>query len=147
MYRKSDNEPLVTQFNVQRFTTTFTPQPQEELPLPPAQREPETILGEHISVKGQLKFNDLLRIDGTFEGELLSEGTLIVGPTGVIKADLNLKDAFISGKVEGNISVSGRLILRGNAEIHGNITAQYLGIDEGVSILGQVTVFPPNIPE
>ena len=102
--------------------------------------EPETTIGENVSINGQLKFESMLRIDGSFEGELLSEGKLIVGPKGHVKAEINLKEAYISGKVEGNITVSGRLVLRGHAEIIGNITAQSLSVDEGVSINGHLSI-------
>ena len=135
------SEPHSSPYNLSRFSS-YSPTEVETKPTPPSSEEPETILGENISVKGQLKFDSMLRIDGTFEGELLSEGKLIIGPTGHVKANIDLKEAFISGKVEGNITVSGRLVLRGHAEIVGDITAQSLSVDEGVSILGHVTVLP-----
>jgi cytoskeletal protein CcmA (bactofilin family) len=105
--------------------------------------EPETIIGENVTMKGELHFKRLLRIDGTFEGDLISNGKLIVGPKGSVKAHINLQEAFISGKVDGNITVTERLVLRGRAEVHGDITAPLLSVDEGVSIVGIVTVrFP-----
>lgn len=106
--------------------------------------EPETVIGEHVTIKGTISFEHLLRVDGTFEGELESQGNLIVGPKGFVKANLNLKEAFIAGKVEGNITVKERLVLRGRAEIRGDITAPLLSIDEGVSIIGGVYVTAPE---
>lgn len=108
---------------------------------------PETILGEEVTIKGTLTFQNCLRIDGSFEGELISDGKLIVGPKGVVKAHLNLQEAFISGKVEGDITVKERLVLRGRAEIRGNITAPLLSVDEGVSIIGQLNVVMAQKPE
>jgi cytoskeletal protein CcmA (bactofilin family) len=105
---------------------------------------PETILGEKVSVKGTLTFDRLLRIDGSFEGELISDGKLIVGPTGSVKANINLKEAYIAGKIEGDISVKEKLVLRGRAEVLGNITAPILSVDEGVSIVGQISVIAPS---
>ncbi len=122
----------------------YTPPVQEERPMlsAPSIEVPETILGEQVSVKGELQFDELLRIDGTFEGSLHSNGKLIIGPKGLVKADISLQEAYISGRVEGDITVSGRLILRGEAEIYGNITARFLSVDEGVTIVGQVNVSP-----
>jgi hypothetical protein len=34
---------------------------------------PETVIGEYVVVKGELEFDRLLRIDGLFEGKLISE--------------------------------------------------------------------------
>ena len=102
--------------------------------------EPETTLGEGVTFRGELKFDRLLRIDGTFEGELISEGKVVIGPTGTVKANLNLKSAIIEGSVEGNVTVEERLELRGNASIEGDIKAQSLTVDDGVSIMGLVEV-------
>ena len=110
--------------------------------------EPETVIGKNVAVKGTIAFQSLLRIDGTFEGDLESSGKLIVGPEGYVKANLDLKEALIAGKIEGNITVKERLVLRGRAEVRGDITAPLLTIDEGVSIIGQVYVTAPEkLPE
>ena len=107
-----------------------------------AKEEPETTLGEGVTFRGELTFERLLRIDGTFEGELISKGKVIVGPKGQVKANLNLREAIIEGKVEGNITVEERLELRGGASVHGDITAKLLSVDEGVTMCGRVIVNP-----
>ena len=101
---------------------------------------PETTLGVGVTFRGQLSFERFLRIDGDFEGDLLSHGKVVVGPTGSVKADLNLREAIIEGKVEGNITVQEKLELRGQASIKGDIRAKSLCVDEGVSISGIVMV-------
>lgn len=101
---------------------------------------PETTLGEGVTFRGELSFERLLRIDGTFEGELLSQGKVIVGSKGKVKANLNLREAIIEGEVYGNITVQEKLELRGTATIHGDIKAKSLCIDEGVTLVGHVTV-------
>ncbi|WP_100934829.1 bactofilin family protein [Candidatus Chlamydia corallus] len=102
--------------------------------------EPETTLGEGVTFKGELAFERLLRIDGTFEGILVSKGKIIIGPKGVVKADIQLQEAIIEGVVEGNITVSGKVELRGGAIIKGDIQATTLCVDEGVRILGYLAI-------
>ena len=92
--------------------------------------------------RGQLSFERFLRIDGTFEGELLSQGKVIVGPTGKVKANLNLREAIVEGIIEGNITVQEKLELRGEAVVKGDIQAKSLCVDEGVTITGYVLVSP-----
>jgi len=129
-------------FKSPSFTPAYDSTPQ------PVIEEPETIIAENVNIKGTLSFQRLLRIDGTFEGEIDSNGKLVIGPTGFVKSNLNLQEAFISGKVEGDIVVKERLVLRGRAEVRGNITAPLLSVDEGVSIIGQVYVTAPEkLPE
>lgn len=110
------------------------------------EEEPETTLGEGVSFRGELSFERLLRIDGSFEGELLSQGKVIVGPKGSVKANLNLREAIIEGTVEGNITVQERLMLRGDAFVKGDIRAKSICVDEGVRIIGHITVLP-ELPE
>lgn len=110
------------------------------------EEEPETVIASNVEIKGSLRFQKLLRIDGIFEGELQSAGKLIIGPTGSVKANIDLEEAFISGKVIGNITVKKRLVLRGKAEITGDITAPMISVDEGVSIIGILNVVTQSTP-
>lgn len=103
---------------------------------------PETTLGEGVTFRGELSFERLLRIDGTFEGKLLSKGKVIVGPKGKVKANLHLKEAIVEGEVEGNITCEERLELRGESVVHGDIQAKRISVDEGVTIVGNVIVSP-----
>lgn len=112
---------------------------------------PETTLGAGVTFRGSLSFERFLRIDGSFEGELLSQGKVIVGPTGQVKANLNLREAIIEGAVEGNITVQEKLELRGEASVKGDIRAKALCVDEGVSIDGYILITskteqPPSPP-
>jgi cytoskeletal protein CcmA (bactofilin family) len=111
------------------------------------EEEPETIIASQVEIKGSLTFPKLLRIDGSFEGELRSTGKLIIGPTGSVKANIDLEEAFISGKVVGNITVKKRLVLRGKAEVTGDINAPLISVDEGVSIIGILNVGPPPLEQ
>lgn len=105
---------------------------------------PETTLGVGVTFRGQLSFERFLRIDGSFEGELLSQGKVVVGPTGKVKANLNLREAIIEGVVEGNITVQEKLELRGEAVVKGDIQSKSLCVDEGVTITGYVLVTPKS---
>lgn len=105
---------------------------------------PEAVLGSNVQVEGTLQFTGALRIDGQFEGELEGDGILTVGKTGQVKSHIEIQDAIIEGTVEGNISVSGRVELRGEAKVTGDISAKAITVDEGVSIVGRVSVRPPE---
>lgn len=111
-----------------------------------SEEEPETTLAPGVSIKGTMTFEKLLRVDGSFEGELVSSGKIIVGPTGSVQANLDLEEAYIAGKVVGNITVKKRLVLRGRAEVRGDITAPLISVDEGVSIVGILNVSQEQSP-
>ena len=136
--------------------TTFIPPPatpvalaeQEEFSSPQAEPEelPDAYIGAGVSLQGELEYPTLLHVDGKFEGKIKSSGRIVIGPEGHVKADLRLAEAFISGKIEGDICVQERLVLRGRAEVYGNITAPIVSVDEGVTIVGQLCVSTKNSP-
>lgn len=138
---KEEGDEMIgpTREELQAQKPTYYKMPERPM-APPQEEEPETVIGQSISIKGEICFTSLLRIDGNFEGTLNSNGKLIVGKTGFVKSDICLSEAFISGKVEGDIEVKGRLVLRGRAEIVGNIKAGKLSVDEGAIINGMVQI-------
>lgn len=102
--------------------------------------QPDMVIGEGVSVSGEVCFEKTLRVDGEFKGELLSDGRLIVGPQGRVNCHINLSSAVIEGQVTGNITVTGSLELLGNAKIFGDISASSLVVAPGVTLIGQVCV-------
>ncbi len=80
------------------------------------------------------------RIDGRFEGVIVSNGTLHVGPRGFIKSDLTgLAEVICEGKVQGSVTAT-RVVLRGKAVVVGNIHANTLSMTEKVSVFGVMNV-------
>lgn len=98
-----------------------------------------------MEFKGSLKFGDRLRIDGRFEGELTSSGTLHVGPQGDVRADVDVGGAVVEGTVEGNITASDRIELRSTARMMGDVRASKLVVEEGVVFLGRCEVGPDKV--
>lgn len=135
-YNESNNEiPRWTTSD--EFNTISETEAEETLKI----EEPETSLGESVSFKGELSFERFICIHGNFEGTLISNGKLIVGPKGTVKSDITLNEAIIEGLVEGNVTAD-RVELRGEAKVRGNIKAKTLSVDEGTVIIGQVNVIP-----
>ena len=100
----------------------------------------ETVISPDAEFKGSLKFKDSLRIDGSFEGEIDSQGTLFVGKTGLVKAEIHVGNIIVEGKIEGNVTCDDKIELRSTAKMFGDITAARLTIAEGVNIVGKCSV-------
>ncbi|MDP8262890.1 MAG: polymer-forming cytoskeletal protein [Candidatus Ancaeobacter aquaticus] len=109
--------------------------------------ENKTNLCSDVEFKGTLIFKDFLRLDGKFEGEISSPGTLIIGSNGTIKADINVGNVIAEGKVYGNITAQDKIELRGNAQLFGDIKASRIVITEGVVFVGKCDVNPNNSVE
>lgn len=95
-----------------------------------------SILGKGCKFKGTVEVEGTLRIDCEFEGVVNCPDTLVVGKTGVVKADINVKNAVIGGKVIGNINATNKIELQSGSHIEGDIQTHRLVIDEGVFFEG-----------
>lgn len=107
-----------------------------ETPLPDL--DIDAFIGEGTFFEGKFSFKGVVRIDGSVNGELKCDGTLIVGETGVLEAVIHTRDAVIRGKVKGDIKADGRLELKSPCTIEGDMRAQTLVVEEGVGIQGNV---------
>jgi len=95
-----------------------------------------SILGAGSHFKGTIKASGTLRVEGEFEGDADCRETLEVGKTGTVKANLNVKEAVIAGKVFGNIKATSRIELQSGSHLEGDIVTKRLVIDEGVFFEG-----------
>ena len=95
-----------------------------------------SILGKGCKFKGTIDVEGTLRIDSEFEGVVNCPETLVVGKTGVVKAEINVKNAVIGGKVVGNINATNKIELQSGSHIEGDIRTHRLVIDEGVFFEG-----------
>jgi cytoskeletal protein CcmA (bactofilin family) len=105
--------------------------------------EEGTNIPSGADITGTIKFDKIMRIDGNFEGELITDnGDLFVGKTGSIKATIRVRCAIIEGRVEGDITASDKVEIRQKAQINGNLQAKELVIEEGVIFTGNCKVHP-----
>lgn len=112
-----------------------------------AKGEVEAFLGTGSSFEGKLVFEDIVRLDGIFTGEIVSKGTLIIGPEAKVKAELKVNTLIMSGSFQGNIEAVTGVILKNPARVTGNINTPRLTVEEGVIINGALDMNPqPGSP-
>jgi len=102
-----------------------------------------TNLTSDVEIKGTIKFNSIMKIDGKFEGDMITDdGELVVGKTGSVKANVTVKNAIIEGHVDGNVIAFEKVELRKLAQLIGDLKARTLVIEEGVVFVGNCNVNP-----
>lgn len=94
-------------------------------------------LGKGTEFKGILTYNGTVRIDGKVEGEIITQGKLIVGETAVINAEISAGTVICGGKIAGNIRAAERIHLLSKAVMTGSVNTPNLIIEEGVSFNGK----------
>ena len=79
------------------------------------------MLSSDVEIKGSIKFQKELLIDGKVEGEINSEGVLTIGENADIRGEIKTKSITVFGKVQGNISVSERCELKSKCTLQGDL--------------------------
>ena len=96
-----------------------------------------TLISSGTSLKGDVKSENDLRIDGTIHGNVYSSAKIIVGPSGFVEGNIEGVNADITGKITGNVAVKELLQLRAECNVHGNISASKLQIDPTATFNGK----------
>ncbi|MGZ3459467.1 MAG: bactofilin BacP, partial [Archangium sp.] len=108
-----------------------------------------TVVGQSILISGKLTGDEDLTVRGRVEGELTLSRTLIVEPTGVVKANVAVRNAIVSGVVVGNINATESVELTREGRMVGDIHAPRVIIVDGASFRGRVDmgeVEPGRVP-
>jgi cytoskeletal protein CcmA (bactofilin family) len=94
-------------------------------------------------IKGTLKFDGPMRINGKVDGKIITDnGELVIGKTGTVKAAINTKNVIIEGRVDGNITASDKVVLKQKAQLIGDLQAKTLVVEEGVVFIGRCNIKP-----
>lgn len=110
---------------------------------PPAADEtpqPNTFIGLGSTLRGSLMVSGTLRIDGEFEGDILNCERLEVGEHGFMRADIEVKEAVIHGRVLGNIRALGTVEMKAGARVEGDVAAMTVAMEPGVHFTGRCTM-------
>jgi len=125
-------EPARSSINSDQPNRTFTP------------ARSGGLLSRGVSIKGSIKSNSELLIDGEVEGEINSTGTLTIGEHARIQGEIKTKSVKVQGTVEGNISATERCELLAGCTLRGDIEAPRLIVDENAMFLGSAKVGTPK---
>jgi cytoskeletal protein CcmA (bactofilin family) len=102
----------------------------------------ESIVGKSLTIEGNLKISQGIRIDGTLNGNIYQEdgvsATVAIAESGLVNGSIYAQHVIISGKVKGDIYSLDRVELLKNAHIEGDISYGSIGIEAGASVLGKL---------
>jgi len=105
-----------------------------------AEHSGKDILSSDVEIKGSIKFQKELLIDGKVEGEIHSDGVLTIGENADIRGEVKTKSITVFGKVQGNITVAERCELKAKCTLQGDLKAARLVIEEGATFIGKSEV-------
>jgi len=93
-------------------------------------------VGEGVEFKGTISYSGTVRIDGTLEGEIRTDGTLLIGEDAVIQAKISAGMIVCKGKITGDVVAKEGVKLRAPAVITGSVKTPVLSMESGVLFNG-----------
>ena len=102
--------------------------------------ELNSYFGEGINMNGVLKFKGTLRFDGNFQGEIITDDTLMVGTTGKLDAKIHIGTLFNMGQIKGDVRASRRVSIFAGSRLDGNMDTPSLISEEGARFTGNCTM-------
>jgi cytoskeletal protein CcmA (bactofilin family) len=86
--------------------------------------------------RGEMEFEDTMRIDGRFNGRIISKNELIVGDTARIEGEIHVGRIAISGTVIGRIRADHRIEVHRGGRVFCDLITPVLVVEEGAIVQG-----------
>jgi cytoskeletal protein CcmA (bactofilin family) len=100
-------------------------------------------IGSSIQIKGQVTGSEDLQIDGIIDGPVLLQGhELTVGSTAKLNSQIQAGDVIAYGKIIGNVQARGRVDIKKDGSIIGDISSARISIEDGAHFKGRIEIDP-----
>lgn len=95
-----------------------------------------TLIGNGSFVKGDLKVNGFIRIDGDIDGNLETDGAVIISEKARIHGNITAKSIIVGGIIIGDITAKDGIKLLSSSAVIGNIISRKVQIEDNVVFHG-----------
>lgn len=107
--------------------------------------EIDALLGRGTELTGKLTFSGRVRVDGKVNGEIFSDGVLVLGETAEVTGDVEVGTLIVrGGTLTGNVRATQLVEIHAPARVTGDIHAPTLLIDKGAHFDGRCTMAQPS---
>lgn len=96
-----------------------------------------TIIGNGSAIKGNIKVNGFVRVDGDIDGNLETDGNVIIGENARIRGNINAKSVIVGGIILGNIFADESIKVLTKSVVIGDVLAHKVQIEDSALINGK----------
>ena len=109
----------------------------------------QNVIAQGTNIVGDIVSTSAFRIDGTIEGNIKTDGKVVIGKTGSVSGTLDGVNVDIEGVFSGKLIIKGTLSLKSSAIISGDVQVNKLAVEPGATfnakcIMGSVKSLPIN---
>lgn len=98
------------------------------------------VVGEKIQIRGELTGEGDIQLMGGFHGTIDLAGTIVIGESAQVEADIAATNIVVGGHVKGNLMASGRVDLLPTGSVTGNVKTGSIAAAEGASLKGEIEI-------
>ncbi len=98
----------------------------------------DALIGQGVEFKGVIHYKGSVRIDGRLDGEIHTEGTLLVGTDATINAKISAGSVISKGRIIGDIQAKQKVLLLKSSYMEGTLNTPRLSMEEGVIFNGTI---------
>ncbi len=98
----------------------------------------QSFLDRGASFEGKISFSGTVRIDGYFRGDAKAPGTLVVGESGVVEANLEVGRVVVHGTVTGDVTARERIEIGSSGIVTGTLRAPILVVEDGAQVSAKI---------
>ena len=96
------------------------------------------IIGKNIQIRGKLSGSEDLVVEGRVEGNVALKNHLTIEQSGVVEADVEVRDLTVHGEMRGDIAADGVVSVTNTARVVGNIRAPRIILEDGARFKGSI---------
>ncbi|MDD5243903.1 MAG: polymer-forming cytoskeletal protein [Syntrophorhabdaceae bacterium] len=104
-----------------------------------------TVVADDLEIRGTIKFKTSVMLKGVFEGEIFSEGLLVVGPTAKVTATISTKTLVSHGEITGNVTATEQVTLKNTSLHNGDVSTPNIIIENGAVFNGSCAMRAKDI--
>ena len=118
---------------------------QESLPSPA--KISSTVITQGVTVKGTIRGEGVVQVEGVVEGEFSMVGAVIVSDTGLVRGPVSADVVRVAGRVEGNVVAREHMRLEQTGTLIGDVATASLVVEDGGCLHGRSTMTKAPEPD
>ena len=104
----------------------------------------ETLIAAGVKIRGNLRSDGDIAIDGALQGDLKAAGNVTIGANAVIHGNITAINVTLGGQVFGNVTAEGETVITEAGRLEGDLKTGTLGISSGAAFVGSCRTSLPE---
>lgn len=102
--------------------------------------EIDTVIGPGTKFNGDIEAIGIVRVDGTFTGNIVTQGDVIIGDNGTVIGIVTARNMIVAGTSNAELNCSGKLEIKSQGRVIGDVFVDSIIIEERAIFKGKCSM-------